>query len=210
VRIGVGHRKGGTSKTTTAVHLGMCLAARFARDDVWLIDADATNDTASMWHALAKGVWPANLHFVRWDPAKGERLGELVRRVVPADAHIVIDTGPHEQGPLADSMRECEVYAVPLRPSRMEVASIRPTLQIGAAVYAEDPSRPFELRALLTQVQANTTVRTEAIGALDALGIPRWETEVHAWVQYNQAFGKVPLDLGEYPVLLNEMMGATS
>lgn len=209
MRIGVGHRKGGTSKTTTAVYLAFCLAVQFPRDDVWLIDGDATNDTASMWHALTKGDWPANLHFVRWDPAKGERLSTLVRREVPADAHLVIDTGPHEQGSLADSMRESEVYAVPLRPSRMEVASIRPTLKIGAAVYAEDPSRPFELRALLTQVQANTTVRTDAIDALDALGIPRWATEVHSWTQYNKAFGTVPPDLGEYPVLLNEMMGAT-
>jgi cellulose biosynthesis protein BcsQ len=117
----------------------------------------------------------------------------------------VIDTGPHDQTALADSMRETDMYVVPLRPSRMEVASLRPTLKIGLAVFEE---RPFELRALLTQVQANTAVRASAIGALAGLKVPRWETEIHLWVQYNEAFGTVPDDLGEYPALLTEMMGA--
>lgn len=204
-RCGVGHRKGGTSKTTTAVFLALSIVQKFPDEPVWLIDADLTNDTASMWVSLAGDAWPANLHFGRWDPASGERLAAYVRRTVPDDAHLVIDTGPHDQTALADSMRLTDMYVVPLRPSRMEVASLRPTLQIGLAVYEE---RPFELRALLTQVQANTAVRASAIGALAGLKVPRWETEIHMWVQYNEAFGTVPDDLGEYPALLTEMMGA--
>lgn len=208
LRIGVGHRKGGTSKTTTAVLLALALARRFPFDQHVLVDADATNDSAIVWARLAGETWPANLTVLRWDPNGEERLVDYIARTVPPGHNLVVDTGPHAQDALADTMRSVDVFIVPLRPSRMEVVSIFPTLQIAATVYTE---RPFELTTLFAQVIANTNVRQQAIDYMTEQDIPRLTTEIPSSVQYNEAFGTVPRNLGRYPDLLQELieMGET-
>ena len=210
LRLGVGHRKGGTTKTTVAVYLSLALARRFTHDPVHLVDADVTNDSASTWARLAGSLWPSNLTLHTWEH-DGEGLADFARRVVPADAHLVIDTGPHAQNALADAMRLADIFLVPLRPSKMEVASLFPTLQIAAAVYDESP---FELRALFSDSHPRTIVHREADEALreafDA-PVPRMTTEIPHSVRYIEAFGVVPRNLGAFPDLLQELieMGET-
>lgn len=203
LRIGVGHRKGGTSKTTTAVLLALASARRFAYERTTLVDADATNDSASAWARLAEDAWPKNLTMLRWDPAGSQRLADFVAQNVDPASHLFIDTGPHAQNALADAMRSTNVFVVPLRPSRMEVVSLYPTLQIAATIYEE---HPFTLTVLFAQTLGRTRVRREAIEYMTENNIPRLATEIPSAVAYNEAFGAVPRNLGAYPELLQELI----
>lgn len=200
LRLGIGHRKGGTTKTTAAVYLALSLAERYPHDAIALVDADRTNDSTSAWARLATDEWPANVTVHSWPP--DERLVEFVQRVVPATSHLVIDTGPHDQSALADAMRLADIFIIPLRPSKMEVASLFPTLQIAGAVYDE---APFELRVLFADSDRRTIVHREADEALAELTIPRLTTEIPHSVRYIEAFGKVPTSLGAFPDLLDEI-----
>ncbi len=219
LRIGVGHRKGGTTKTTVATYLALSIARRFPHVMVHLIDADQTNDSASAWARVAGHMWPDNLIVHRWEwEEHHERLADFAGRVVPDDAHMVVDTGPHAQNALADGMRLADIFLVPLRPSPMEVASLFPTLQLAAAVYDESP---FELRALLSDAGERTRVFQEAEEALrsgfpigdegELVPVDRVETVVPHSVRYVEAFGMVPRNLGVFPDLLQELieMGET-
>ena len=215
--IGVGHRKGGTSKTTTAVYLAFALAATYPHRPVWLIDGDTTNDSTWLWLRRARDRWdrreegarefPANLHFIRWDPEQG-RLGDFIDENVPPEADRVTDTGPDNQGGLADAMRRARTFIVPMRPSPMEVASLKPTLQIAQTVSGE---HEFDMLILLTQVIWNSVLLKDTKDGLKALGLPMFETEVRSSVLYAESFGHVPETLGSYYFLLQEIvaMGET-
>lgn len=217
LRIGVGHRKGGTSKTTTAVFLSFAIAQTYPHREVWLIDGDTTNDSTWMWAHRARKRWadredgarefPENLHFARWDPAAG-RLGAFIDETVPAGADRVTDTGPDNQGGLADAMRRADTFIVPMRPSPMEVASLRPTLEIGRAISEE---HEFDMLVLLAQVVWNSVLLKDTRDGLSALGIPLFKTEVRSSVIYAESFEHVPETLGSYYFLLQEIvaMGET-
>jgi cellulose biosynthesis protein BcsQ len=203
VRVAFGHRKGGTSKTTNAVLLSFALARRFPFATVYIVDADVTNDSVTAWFRLApEEDWPKNLKVVRWDHESGERLATFVARVVPEDAHLVIDTGPHAQDALADGMRMVDRFIIPLRPSRMEVVSIYPTLQIAAAMHDESP---FILHVLFSQVVARSRIRREIRASL-AEQVPVLKTEVPTHLFYNEVFGTVPKKLHVFPDLLQELI----
>jgi cellulose biosynthesis protein BcsQ len=202
LRVAFGHRKGGTSKTTCSVGLALSMSRRFAYDTVYLIDADATNDSVTAWAKLAQNDWPLNLKVERWAHDSGERLVEFVKRVVPDDAHLVIDTGPHAQDALADAMRSADRFIIPLRPSMMEVVSLYPTLQIAATVHNE---RPFDLSVLFAQVLGRTRIRREVRENLEEQ-VPVLNTEVPSAISYNEAFGTVPRSLGVFPNLLQELI----
>ncbi|MBE7702175.1 ParA family protein [Oerskovia sp. Sa1BUA8] len=179
------------------------MARRFAYDTAYLIDADATNDSATVWAKLAADDWPQNLKVARWQHDSGERLADFVKRTVPNDARLVIDTGPHAQDALADAMRSADRFIIPLRPSMMEVVSLYPTLQIAAAVHDE---RPFELSVLFTQVLGRTRIRREVRENIEEQGIPVLKTEVPSAIAYNESFGTVPRSLGVFPNLLQEII----
>lgn len=212
LRIGVGHRKGGTSKTTTAIYLAFAIALTFPHREVWLIDGDTTNDSASLWMRGAYDKWaaraegarefPANLHWVRWNPDDG-RLREFIAATVPDDADMVMDTGPDNQGSLSDAMRRCDTFIVPMRPSPMEVASLAATFEIAAAVSKE---RPFSTVILLAQVIWNSLLLQNTKVGLKKLGIPVFSTEVRSGVHYVDSFAHVPEVLGSYYFLMQEII----
>lgn len=202
LRVGIGHRKGGTTKTTVAVYLALSLAKRYPKAPVVLIDADVTNDSTSTWARLAGDSWPANLDVHAW-PNDGERLVDFATRVLPEGAHLIVDTGPHAQNALADAMRLADIFVVPLRPSKMEVTSLFPTLEIAAAIYDESP---FELRVLFSDSHRRTIVHRQADEALREFDIPRLSTEIPHSVRYVEAFGAVPRNLGAFPDLLDEII----
>jgi cellulose biosynthesis protein BcsQ len=212
LRIGVGHRKGGTSKTTSAVYLAFAIALTFPHRQVWLIDGDTTNDSASLWLRGAHDKWvqraegarefPPNLHWARWDP-EGGRLREFIAATVPADADMVMDTGPDNQGSLSDAMRRCDTFIVPMRPSPMEVASLAATFEIANEVSKE---RPFNTLILLAQVIWNSLLLPSIRDGLTKSGIPVFSTEVRAGVHYVESFQHVPAVLGSYYFLMQEII----
>lgn len=202
LNITVGHLKGGSGRSTTAVFLALALA-RKTGENVLLVDADAKNGTSYEWSEDAGEAWPTNVTVAYWPSIN------LAKRVRDAghSGHIVIDTG-NDAAILRQALKVTDHLLIPLAPSGTESARLTPTLQ-AAAEIAED--KPLSMSVMLSRTVANTTSRKQARQALTDEGIPVWETEISRREIYAQAFGTVPADLGSYEELLNEIIeGALS
>jgi chromosome partitioning protein len=198
VRLAVANLKGGTGKTTAAVHLALGLAEQ---GRTLLVDADPQG-SALAWSEQA-GDFPVTV--IHW-PTK-----DLARRVgqVAGDyAHVVIDTPPGLDGLVRQALLCADVLLVPLAPSLLEVARLGPTFEAAAEMEA---LHPVSVRVLLVRVRAGTRSARDARLALEApppegLGLPTLKAEVRLAERYATAYGLVPPDLGEYREVLAELL----
>jgi chromosome partitioning protein len=194
----VANLKGGTGKTTAAVHLALGLAEH---GRTLLVDADPQG-SALHWSEQA-GDFPVTV--IHW-PTR-----DLARRVgqVAGDyAHVVIDTPPGVDGLVRQALLCTDVLLVPLAPSLLEVARLEPTFEAAAETEA---IHPVSVRLLLVRVRAGTRSARDARIALEApppegLGMPAFKAEVHLRESYATAYGLVPPDLGEYRDVLAELL----
>lgn len=195
MRLTVLNLKGGTGKTTTAVHLAVGLDRR---GRTLLVDADPQASTWT-WSADADS-FPVTV--VPW-PAR-----DLARRVAAlADdfRHVVVDTPPAHESIVRQAVLAGAVLVVPLAPSTLDVTRVAPTLGLVAEVLAEY-GRTADVRVLLTRVRRGTRSRREARAALDALGIRVLASEVHLRERYATAAGTVPPSDGDYDAVLTELI----
>jgi chromosome partitioning protein len=211
VRLTVANLKGGTGKTTAAVHIALGLAEQ---GRTLLVDADPQG-SALAWSEQA-GDFPVTV--IAW-PTR-----DLARRVgqVAGDyAHVVIDTPSVPGGGAApadvavglgrlvrQALLSTELLLVPLAPSLLEVARLGPTLEAAADVEA---LHSVSVCVVLVRVRAGTRSARDARTALEALppeglGLPTLKAEVRLAERYATAYGLVPPDLGEYCDVLDELL----
>jgi chromosome partitioning protein len=192
MRIAVANLKGGTGKTTTAVHLALGLA-RSGR--TLLVDSDP-QASAFGWSEDAGG-FPITV--VPW---ACRDLARRVEQVAGDYAHVVIDTPPQHEHIVRQALLVSDRLVLPLAPSALEVARLGPTFGLAADVELE---RPLATTVLLSRVRAGTRSRREARALLLERGVPTFETEVRLREAYAAAYGEVVQDLGEYEGVLVEL-----
>jgi chromosome partitioning protein len=198
VRLALANLKGGTGKTTAAVHLALGLSER---GRTLLVDADPQG-SALAWSEQASDFPVTVIHWPTRD---------LARRVGQVDgdyAHIVIDTPPGLDGLVRQALFCADVLLVPLAPSLLEIARLGPTFEAAAEVEA---LHPVSVRVVLVRVRAGTRSARDARIALEAsppegLGVPTLKAEVHLRESYATAYGLIPPDLGEYRDVLAELL----
>jgi chromosome partitioning protein len=143
-------QKGGTGKTTLAVHLAV-ESERNGKPAV-IIDIDP-QASASAWHDLRRdGAGPAV------QSAQSARLGPILKAAAEAGAKLVlIDTPARSENPALDAIRAADLALVPCRPGYFDTAAIRFTSNLlklagkpGFVVFSQVPARA---ESLLTEIR---------------------------------------------------------
>lgn len=198
VRLVVGHLKGGTGKTTSAVLLALALAWSGRR--VLLVDADGSNSSTYTWRDMAGDAWPENVRVVRWDTID---LPRLVRDSEHLFDDLVIDTGNDERM-LRVALQVANVLVLPVGPQKAEIAKLQSTIDVAAEVAAT--RQDLHLGILFTRAPARSTNAAALRGHLvDERGLPVFDVSIPSLLKYSDAFGEVPRSLGAYGPLLTEI-----
>jgi chromosome partitioning protein len=126
------NQKGGTGKTTIAIHVGMAWIRQGAR--VLLIDADPQG-TALDWSEARSAATPAL-------PVLGLPRPTL-HREIPALAenydHVIIDGPPQTEAIVRSAMMAADLLVIPVQPSGVDVWGARPIVALLVDAQVANP-----------------------------------------------------------------------
>jgi len=195
MRLAITNLKGGTGKTTTAVHLAAGLGRR-AR--TLLIDADPQG-SATEWAMLIGDECPFAF-LTDAEPDLHRRLQDIARGY----EHVVIDTPPGYESIVQSAILSATDILIPLAPSLMDINRLRPTIELIAGVERLNSPR---IQVLLTRVRSNTrTAKLAREMLVSNLGMPVVETEIPLMEAYVTGFGLVPPEGHRYGAVLDELL----
>lgn len=195
MRLAITNLKGGTGKTTTAVHLAAGLGRRAP---TLLIDADPQG-SATEWALLIGDECPFAF-LTDGEPDLHRRLPVLARDF----EHVVIDTPPGHDSVVRGALLSATDVLIPLAPSLMDINRLRPTIELMAAIeHLNSPS----IRVLLTKVRSNTrTARLAREMLVEQLGVPVVSAEIPLMEAYVTGFGLTPPEGHRYGLVLEELL----
>jgi len=115
-------QKGGSGKTTVAVHLAVC--AELAHQPAAIIDLDP-QASALEWHTRRDAETPEVI------TATPEQLPALLQQAKENGAGLmIIDTAPHSDRAAVLAATHADLVLIPCRPSAFDVAAIGTTLNL--------------------------------------------------------------------------------
>lgn len=115
-------QKGGTGKTTLALHLAV--AAELAGHTAAVIDLDPQSSAAG-WAESRSGEGPAVVI------AHAPRLSAILQAASANGATLaILDTAPHSQGDALAAAQAADVILIPCRPGILDLRAIGATVQI--------------------------------------------------------------------------------
>lgn len=123
-------QKGGSGKTTVAVHLAVC--AERAGQVAAIIDLDP-QASAFEWSSRREAETPEVIK------AKPEQLATLLKQAKNSGlAFAIIDTAPHSDKAATIAAGLADIILIPCRPAAFDVAAIPTTLDILKLAKAKD------------------------------------------------------------------------
>lgn len=172
--VAVVNLKGGSGKTTTAMHLAA--AWHEAGDRVLVIDADPQGSAVAWASDCAVTGTP-----LPW-PVLGRASGTLHSEKPTLAAGwdvMVVDCPPAaaDHRVVRSAIRAADCIVVPCRPTAPDTRRVAPTREL-VVELATGHDLNISLAVLLTQTRAGTIARTAYREALDASGVAVLDTEV--------------------------------
>jgi chromosome partitioning protein len=194
MRLALVNTKGGVGKTTTAIYL----AAGFSTHGrTLLVDCDP-QQSAELWAETVDGL-PFEHR-----PLAVTDLPKRLPAVAVGYDHVVIDTPPGNEPIIRSAVLAADVVLVPVTPSGLEVTRLRPTFELLAEL---EPQHAVGAGVLLTKMRYSTN---SARGVREVLegeyGYPVMATEIPLLESYVLIVGWAPADLGQYAVLVKELL----
>jgi len=155
--ITIASQKGGSGKTTLALHLAV--EAERSGETAVIVDLDP-QASATGWKDSRDGDTPAVVSIA---PA---RLEQALRTAREHGANLVlVDTAPQVESPTLAAARLSDLILVPCRPAILDLRAIGATLDI--ARLAKKPAA-----VVLNAVPARGSLAAEAIEAIAAYDVP--------------------------------------
>ncbi len=196
MRITSGNLKGGTAKTTTAVHLALGLA-RSGR--TLLVYADPGQEGAVSWSQEAED-WPAERCIVI--AAADRNLARQIRPMLDDYEHVVFDVGPKNPNLLQQALSLSEHLVVPVRPTGHDLAELGKVFDLAADA---DALSPLTAELLLVDVDRRWASEREARAWADSENFPTMRSQVRHLIRFAYARGTAPDELGDYEDVLAEL-----
>jgi chromosome partitioning protein len=166
-------QKGGSGKTTIAVHMAVCAVRRKLKTAI--IDIDPQR-SAFQWNESRPDE--------RKLDAVAADVGQLADLLHQADAARVnlafVDTAPHSSGDAAIAAQLADLVLIPCRPARFDLDAIASTLEIAKA--ANTPAA-----VVINAAGTRGRLAEEARAALARQGATVLETILHQRVAYSHA-----------------------
>ena len=161
--IGVCGRKGGSGKTTTAVHLAAELASR--KSSVLLIDCDPQG---SAKHWSEPGQLPMEVQAI---PIEGlSDVATLNAAVHKAEAdYLVLDSPPHLDSALGAVIVLSDVAVIPCGPSGLDLIATAQTVALVQKMRGELRSPSPAICLVPNRVDTRTSSGRQLVGALEDL-----------------------------------------
>jgi chromosome partitioning protein len=165
-------QKGGSGKTTLAVHMAVCAARQKRRTA--LIDIDPQASAFSWNESRDEGR--------KLDAAKAEagQIPALLQQAKDGGIDLaIIDTAPHSDSAAAIAAQYADLVLIPCRPARFDLDTIASTVQI--ATVAKKSA------AVVINAAPRGKLAKEARVALERQGITVIDTVLHQRVAYSHA-----------------------
>lgn len=165
-------QKGGSGKTTLAVHMAVC-AARQKRKTA-LIDIDAQGSAYGWNESREDGT---KLDAVK---AIAGQIPALLQQAKDGGIDLaIIDTAPHSDSDAAVASQFADFILIPCRPARFDLDAIMSTVEIAKA--AKKPA------AVVINAAPRGRLADEARAALERQGIAVMDTVLHQRAAYSHA-----------------------
>lgn len=165
-------QKGGSGKTTLAVHMAVCARLRDLHTAIIDIDPQAS---AFKWNQSR----PEEL---KLDATKAD-VGQIPAFLKQANAGgidlVIIDTAPHSDSSAAIAAQLADYVLIPCRPARFDLEAIASTAQI--ARVAKTPA------AVVINAAPRGKLAEEARAALEKQGISVLNSVIHHRAAYSHA-----------------------
>ena len=165
-------QKGGSGKTTLAVHMAVCAARRKFKTAILDIDPQGS---AFQWNQSRPD--DAKLDAIKADASS---LAALLEKAAAGGIDLaIIDTAPHSNDAAAIVARLADFVLIPCRPARFDLDAIASTLDI--AKVANTPA------AVVINAAPRGRLAEEARAALMRQGVTVLETVLHQRAAYSHA-----------------------
>jgi len=165
-------QKGGSGKTTLAVHMAVCATRRNL--NIALIDIDP-QASAHMWNESR----PNELKLDATRADAGQLSGFLKQAEAGGIDLVIIDTAPHSDSAAAIAAQLADFVLIPCRPARFDLDAIASTVQI--TNVSKTPS------AVVINAAPRGKLAEEARTALQQQGIIVIDTVLHQRAAYSHA-----------------------
>ena len=171
--IAVVSRKGGTGKTTLAIHLSV--AAEQSGLTTALIDLDP-QASAAEWHDTRDNETPAVIS------SHTSRLSQTLHIAKENGAALaVLDTAPHTESAALDAACAADFAIIPCKPSLIDLRAIRSTIKI--ILLANVPTS-----IVLNAVPSRGELAEQARVAISGYGVPCTRCEIGNRVAFVHAY----------------------